>query len=130
MRNFKIGFWAVIFGLMGIVIFQNQDFFMAKQSLSVDFIFTKYETPELFRAILFAGVFLAGFIISYIFTLIDRLSFRKVVKSLGAEIDSQNENITLLINELESLKGGSSGNNKENKEKEEEKEEEEEQKSA
>jgi len=114
MRKFKIGFWAVIFGLMGIVIFQNQDFFMAKQSLSIDLVVTKYETPELLRAILFAGVFLAGFIISYIFTLIDRLNFRRVVKSLGAEIDSQNENITLLINELESLKGGSSGNNKEN----------------
>jgi uncharacterized membrane protein len=120
MKNFKIGFWAIIFGLIGIVIFQNQDFFMAKQSLSVDLIFTTYETPELHRAILFAGIFLTGFIISYIFTLIDRLKFRKVVKSLGAEIDSQNENITSLINELEALKGGSSGNNKENEEEEEE----------
>ena len=64
---------------------------------------------------------MTGFVISYIFTLIDRLRFRKVVKSLGAEIDSQNENITLLINELESLKGGSSGNNKENEEEEEQK---------
>lgn len=106
MRKFKIGFWAIIFGLVGIVIFQNQDFFMAKQSLGIDLIFTKYETPELHRAILFAGIFLTGFVISYIFTLIDRLKFRKVVKSLGAEIDSQNENITLLVNELESFKGG------------------------
>ena len=121
MRKFKIGFWAVIFGLMGIVIFQNQDFFMAKQSLRIDLIFRNYETPELHRAILFAGIFLTGFVISYIFTLIDRLRFRKVVKSLGAEIDSQNENITLLINELESLKGGSSGNDKENEEEEEQK---------
>ena len=121
MRKFKIGFWAVIFGLMGIVIFQNQDFFMAKQSLRIDLILTKYETPELHRAILFAGIFLTGFIISYIFALIDRLRFRKAVKSLGAEIDSQNENITSLINELEVLKGVSSGNNKENEEEEEQK---------
>ena len=121
MRKFKIVFWAVIFGLMGIVIFQNQDFFMAKQSLRIDLIFRNYETPELLRAILFAGVFLTGFVISYIFTLIDRLRFRKVVKSLGAEIDSQNGNITLLINELESLKGNSSDNNKENEEEEEQK---------
>jgi len=128
MRKFKIGFWAVIFGLMGIVIFQNQDFFMVKQSLSIDLIFTSYPTPELHRAILFVGIFLTGFIISYVFTLIERLRFRKVVKSLGAEIDSQNKNITLLINELESVKGGSSGNNKEKEEKEEK--EEEEQKSA
>ena len=127
MRKFKIGFWAVIFGLMGIVIFQNQDFFMVKQSLSMDFIFTTYDTPELHRAILFAGIFLIGFIISYIFTLIDRLRFRKAVKSLGAEIDSQNKKITSLVNELEALKGASSGKNKENEEKEEE---EEEQKSA
>ncbi|MBU4185328.1 MAG: hypothetical protein KKC23_03860 [Proteobacteria bacterium] len=121
MRKFKIGFWAIIFGLVGIVIFQNQDFFMAKQSLGIDLIFTKYETPELHRAILFAGIFLIGFIISYIFTLINRLKFRKVVKSLGATIDSQNEDITSLINELESLKGGSSGNNKENEEEKEQK---------
>jgi len=121
MRKFKIGFWAVIFGLIGIVIFQNQDFFMAKQSLSIDLIFTTYETPELHRAILFGGIFLTGFIIAYIFTLIDRLRFRKAVKSLGAEIDSQNENITLLINELESVKGVSSANNKENEEEEEQK---------
>ena len=121
MRKIKIGFWAVIFGLMGIVIFQNQDFFMAKQSLRIDLVFRNYETPELHRGILFAGIFLTGFVISYIFTLIDRLRFRKVVKSLGAEIDSQNENITLLTNELESLKGVSSGNNKENEEEEEQK---------
>lgn len=121
MRKFKIGFWAVIFGLMGIVIFQNQDFFMAKQSLRIDLILTTYETPELHRAILFAGIFLAGFIISYIFTLIDRLRFRKAVKSLGSEIDSQNKNITSLINELEALKSGSSGNKKENEEGEEQK---------
>jgi hypothetical protein len=94
---------------------------MVKQSLSIDLIFKRYETPELLRAILFGVIFLTGFIISYIFTLIDRLRFRKVVKSLGAEIDSQNENIRLLINELESLKGGSSGNNKENEEEEEQK---------
>jgi len=124
MKNFKIGFWAVIFGLIGIVIFQNQDFFMVKQSFTIDLIFKKYETPELLRAILFAAIFLTGFIISYIFTLIDRLKFRKAVKSLGAEIDSQNKNITSLINELEALKGASSGNNKK------ENEEEEEQKSA
>jgi uncharacterized membrane protein len=121
MRKFKIGFWAVIFGLMGIVVFQNQDFFMAKQSLRIDLIVTKYETPELHRAILFAGIFLTGFIISYIFTLIDRLRFKKAVKSLGSEIDSQNKNITSLINELEALKSGSSGNNKENEEGEEQK---------
>jgi len=121
MKKFKIGFWAVIFGLMGIVIFQNQDFFMAKQSLKIDLIFRNYETPELHRAILFAGIFLTGFVISYIFTLIDRLRFRKVVKSLGATIDSQNENITSLINELESLTGDLSGNNKENEEEEEQK---------
>ncbi|MBU4258735.1 MAG: hypothetical protein KKI12_07265 [Proteobacteria bacterium] len=121
MRKFKIGFWAIVFGLIGIVVFQNQDFFMAKQILGIDLIFTKYETPELHRAILFAGIFLIGFIISYIFTLINRLKFRKVVKSLGATIDSQNEDITSLINELESLKGGSSGNNKENEEEKEQK---------
>lgn len=121
MRNFKIAFWAIIFGLIGIVIFQNQDFFMAKQTLSIDLIFTSYETPELHRAILFGGIFLIGFIISYIFTLIDRLKFRKVVKSLGATIDSQNENIASLVNELESLKGVSSSNNKENKEEKEQK---------
>lgn len=120
MRNFKIGFWAVIFGLIGIVIFQNQDFFMVKQSLSIDFIFTKYSTPELLRAILFVVIFFTGFIISYIFTLIDRLRFRKVVTSLGTTIDSQNKNITSLINELESLKEVSSGNNKESKEEEKE----------
>ena len=113
MRKFKIGFWAIIFGLVGIVVFQNQDFFMAKQSLGIDLIFKKYETPELHRAILFAGIFLTGFVISYIFTLIDRLKFRKVVKSLGAEIDSQNENITLLVNELESLKGGNKAKSRE-----------------
>ncbi|MDL1964279.1 MAG: hypothetical protein LWW98_08120 [Deltaproteobacteria bacterium] len=121
MRNFKIGFWAVIFGLIGIVIFQNQDFFMVKQILSIDFIFTKYETPELFRAVLFIAIFFTGFIISYIFTLFDRLRFRKVVTSLGTTIDSQNKNISSLINELESLKEGSSDNNKENKEEKEQK---------
>ena len=120
MRNFKIGFWAVIFGLIGIVIFQNQDFFMVKQSLSIDFIFTKYETPELPIAVLFVTIFFTGFILSYIFTLFDRLRFRKVVTSLGNTIDSQNKNITSLINELETLKEGSSDNNKENKEEEKE----------
>ena len=72
------------------------------------------------RAILFGAIFLTGFIISYIFTLLDRLRFRKVVKSLGAEINSQNKNIAALINELESVKGSSSGNKKEIEEEEKE----------
>ena len=119
MSNFKISFWAVVFGLIGIFIFQNQDFFMAKQSFGIDIIFTNYKTPDLHNAILFGGIFLIGFIISYIFTLIDRFKFRKVVKSLGDTIASQNEKITSLINELESLTSGSSGNNEENKEEKE-----------
>jgi uncharacterized membrane protein len=121
MRNFKIGFWAIIFGLVGIVIFQNQDFFMAKQSLSIDLILRNYKTPDLHIAVLFGGIFFIGFIISYIFTLIDRLRFRRVVKSLGATIDSQNENITSLINELETQKGEASSYNKEEKEQKEQK---------
>ena len=51
MKKVKIAFWIVVFGFVGLVIFQNKEFFMNERSLMIDLGFFKYETPFLANAI-------------------------------------------------------------------------------
>ena len=53
MKKVKIAFWIVVFGFIGLVIFQNKDFFMSESRLMIDLGFFYYETPFLANAIFF-----------------------------------------------------------------------------
>ena len=89
MNKFKTVLWLLIFGLLMLIIFQNQEFFLAKKSLKIDLLFAKYQSPEVPNAVTFLVFFLAGLVISYFFSLAERFKLKMTIKKLNAAMDSQ-----------------------------------------
>ncbi len=106
MKKATLIIWVVIFGVIALLIFQNQAFFLANQSLRVNLgVIKAYHTPELPIAILALLFFLVGILISYLFSLSARFKARRTIKKLNATIASRNTEIEELRRELNALKG-------------------------
>ncbi len=109
MKKVKIGFWVVIIGFVVIVLYQNQDFFLGRQSLGINLLFADYKTPAIYNLVLFFICFIAGLLLGSYFLVMDRLKFTRRIKMLNTENDSQRKQISALQNEIGSIKGGESG---------------------
>ena len=96
MKKIKLGFWLLIIVFLALIIYQNQDFFRATRSLSLNLFIAQYFTPEIPIAVLFLAAFLAGLLIAYIFGLLAQFRARKTIKNLNTTINSQIEMITSL----------------------------------
>jgi uncharacterized integral membrane protein len=96
MKKLKLGFWLIIILFLVLIIYQNQDFFRATRSLSLNLFVAQYYTPEIPIAVLFLAAFLTGLLIAYIFGLLAQFRARKNIKSLNTTINSQIEMITKL----------------------------------
>ena len=106
MKKATLILWVLIFGVIALLIFQNQAFFLSNQSLRVNFGVTEaYHTPELPIAILVLLFFLTGIAIAYLFSLSSRLKARRTIKKLNTTIASHNAEVTGLRGEIDSLKG-------------------------
>ena len=100
MKKVKIAFWIVVFGFIGLVIFQNKDFFMAESRLMIDLGFFYYETPFLANAIFFVAFFLVGILISYFFSLFKHFKDAKTIKTFKAKETSLVETVSSLEKQL------------------------------
>ena len=110
MKKGKIAFWVIALFFVGVFVYQNKVFFMAKQSLSLKLPFLEVlHTPELLNAILFLVFFFTGFLIAYFFRLYEIFKSKKTIKSLNATEASQRKELTALKQEWESLRRASSG---------------------
>lgn len=96
MKKVKIALWVVIFGFVGLLIFQNRGFFMADSRLMLDLGFFYYETPFLANAIFFVAFFLVGVLISYFFGLFRQFRDAKTIKMLKAKEASLVETVSSL----------------------------------
>ena len=106
MKKATLIIWVIIFGVIALLIFQNQAFFLSNQSLRVNLGVTEaYHTPELPIAILVLLFFLTGIVIAYLFSLSARLKARRTVKKLNTTITSHNAEVAELRREIDSLKG-------------------------
>ena len=105
MKNVKIAFWVILFAFIGLVLFQNRDFYMSQHSLGIDLMFFQYQTPEVPNAILFLAFFFAGLIIAYFFSLLERFNSRKTIKSLTESLRASEKMLDTLKAENEGLKG-------------------------
>ena len=106
MKKATLIIWVIIFGVIALLIFQNQAFFLSNQSLRVNFGVTEaYHTPELPIAILVLLFFLTGVAIAYLFSLSARLKAMRTIKKLNTTIGSHNTEVTGLRREIDSLKG-------------------------
>jgi len=100
MKKVKIAFWIVVFGIVGLVIFQNKDFFMSESRLMIDLGFFYYETPFLANAVFFVAFFLVGILISYFFSLFQHFKDARTIKTFKAKETSLVETVSSLEKQL------------------------------
>jgi predicted membrane protein len=104
MKKVKVAFWIIVFGFVGLLIFQNRGFFMAESSLMIDLGFFYYGTPLLANAIFFVAFFLAGVLISYFFGLFKQFKDAKTIKTLKAKEASLVDAVSSLESQLSAAK--------------------------
>lgn len=104
MKQIKIILWLIILGLMGLVVYQNQDLFLDKQRFGLNlYVIDAYTAPDLPNAIFLLACFLGGLLFAYFFGLAERFKSRKTIKMLNAMVDAQVQEISALKNEMASL---------------------------
>ncbi len=103
MKKVKIGFWVIIFGFIGLVIFQNSAFFMAKSQMLLNLGFFNYQTPLLANAIYFIAFFLIGILISFFFSLVKQFRDGKTIKGLKARETKLQEQLAALEQKVGAL---------------------------
>jgi predicted membrane protein len=107
MKKVKIAFWVILIGFFVLVVFQNQAFFMAKQSFLINLYFKKYYTAETFNAVIMLALFLCGFLIAYFSGLAERFKSGKTIKTLTATNKTYLEELTQVRKDIEGIKAGS-----------------------
>lgn len=103
-KRVKIGIWVIIIGLLVLLVQQNQDFFLARQSLGLNLYFKSFAFPEAANLFLFLICFLAGLLLAAYFIFFDRFKLKKTNKTLNTTINTHLEKISSLEKELETLK--------------------------
>jgi hypothetical protein len=104
MKKIKIVIWLLIVAFIGLVVYQNKDFFLTKEIFHLNLIFKAYATPEIPVAVVFIGFFVVGLLVSYLFSVPGRLRVSKTVRSLNDTIRTQNADLTALKSEVEAVK--------------------------
>jgi len=103
-KRVKIGIWVIIIGFLALMVYQNQNFFLAKQSLGLNLYFKSYSLPEVVNVFLFFICFLVGLLFAAYFLFFDRFKLKKINKTLNTTINTHLEKISSLEKELETLK--------------------------
>lgn len=104
MKKVKVILWLLIIAALGFVVYQNREFFLAQQGLSLDILGTVYASPELPVALIFIGFFFIGWFIAYLFNLGDRFADAKTIKKLQQTIHSQQSAIDAVKKDVAALK--------------------------
>jgi uncharacterized membrane protein YciS (DUF1049 family) len=104
MKKIKLIIWLIIVGFLGTVMYQNRDFFLARQRLSIDWISSHYQSPEIYIAVFFAAAFLFGWLIAYLFSLADRFRAAKTIKGLQQSVTMQQDAIDMMKRDVAALK--------------------------
>ncbi len=106
MKTIKVLFWLIILGLLGTLIYQNSDYFMAKVALDLDLKVSNWNwtIPELQNVAYFGICFLLGLFLSGAKGLLTKFRLKKEIKAQNTTIDSLREEVNTLKTELEVFK--------------------------
>jgi uncharacterized integral membrane protein len=104
MKKAKWIFFLLIIGAVTLVVLQNKGIFLNRLKFNIDLFFVKYSAPEFENGLLVLGSFLAGFLISYFFSLAERFKAGRIIRNLNANVRSNQETISTLKQEVEEIK--------------------------
>lgn len=107
MKKLKVVVWLLIFGLLALVIFQNEEHFLnTQQSLRLNlWRLADYQSPSLPLAVYHMLFFIFGLVVAYGFSAPARFKLRRAVKRLTAAVAGREKEILSLKTELAQLKG-------------------------
>ncbi|MBU8910831.1 MAG: hypothetical protein KOO65_06140 [Desulfobacterales bacterium] len=103
MKKIKYFLWLIIAGLLGILIYQNLDYFMTTRALKFDLKIASWNwtIPELQNIVYFGICFLLGLIIAGVKGFVVKFRLNKEIKTKDAAIASFKEQVNTLKTELE-----------------------------
>lgn len=105
MKKATLIIWVIIFGFIALVIFQNQPFFLAKESFKINLgIVEEYLSPAIPNAVLILIFFFSGLLISYLFGFSSRFKAKRTIKRLNSSITTHTNEIAKLKGEIDKLK--------------------------
>lgn len=105
MKKVKVVLWLLVIAFVALVVYQNQDYFLAKKSLKIDlYVMQPYHTPAVATGIFILAFFVIGFLTAYVMTLPERFKARKAVRNMNATMETQMDQISALKGEVETLK--------------------------
>jgi uncharacterized integral membrane protein len=113
MNKIKFALFAIVFIIIGLFVWDNGAFLLAKNSISLNLFIKTYSTPELPTGIILLISFFAGLLVAYVFALFERFRLNGEIKGLKYTIDSNIEKIAELKNEVISLRNKFSSEQKE-----------------
>jgi hypothetical protein len=104
MKKFKLAFWIVILGFIGLIVYQNRELLFESESLGINLMFAEYQTPKLPMALFFAVVFLLGLLIGYVPGLFERFKSGKTIKKQQETIRAQQGALDEMKKDIAALK--------------------------
>ncbi|MBU0544237.1 MAG: LapA family protein [Proteobacteria bacterium] len=113
MNKIKFVILIIVFVIIGLFVWDNGAFLLAKNSISLNLFIKTYSTPELPTGIILLISFFAGLLVAYVFALFERFRLNAEIKGLKYSIDSNIEKIAELKNEVVSLRNKFSPEQKE-----------------
>ena len=111
MKKLKYVFWLILVILVGLVVYQNLEFFSSKHSLVLNLGFYQQTTPALTTGAIIATFVAIGVLIMMMLYTVSRYNgyrAQKNIKSLQSGIDERDNTIAQLTQEVEQLKVGGS----------------------
>ena len=103
-KRVKIGIWVIIIGFLVLMVSQNQNYFLARQSLGLNLYFKNYSLPEVVNIFLFFICFIVGLLFAAYFLFFDRFKLKKINKMLNTTINTHLQKISSLEKELETIR--------------------------
>ncbi|MBU1181040.1 MAG: LapA family protein [Proteobacteria bacterium] len=113
MNKIKSVLLIIVFTIIGLFVWDNGAFLLAKNSISLNLLIKTYSTPELPTGIILLISFFAGLLVAYVIALFERFRLNAEIKGLKYTIDSNLEKMSELKNEVVSLKNKFSSEQKE-----------------
>lgn len=90
----RLTIWILVIAVIGILIYQNREFYLGEQILSLNLLVARWDTPPIAHATQVLLAFLAGMLLSSISLYHERIKMRRQLKKLTIAFQSCAQQVT------------------------------------